>query len=195
MIRFTRCASLAIGLLVALCSAGDSLAEDCCVTVSIPNSASFDQQLGKTRPGSFMSAMPGGTFVITVALLSPSPEEAIVDGRPVKCSAVPFRVDTLRLSAADGMVEVELGDRQVLEPGETRRIMYSVDRGTTNLPAYELDQMGFVFRSGLTTSRCSIFANGLFYPDASSTPVPIALIPSVHSELNAGARNGQGNTR
>ena len=181
MSRFMIGAIITTGVLTGLCFSSVSQGEDLGIGIGLIGGPNFAAQLAKTRPGNFMSAIPGGTFVVTVAHIGPSPEDAIVRGRPATCDAVRFRLDALKLKTGDGSVEVELGERQELAPGESYRMVYPVEpRDGTNLPTYDLDQMGFRLRSEPASSRCSVVANGLFYADPATTaPIPFALIPSV----------------
>ena len=121
------------------------------------------------------------------------PEDAVFRGRPAKCDAVRFRVDTLRVSNELGSVEVELGERQELAPGESYRVVYSMDpRNGADQPTYEMDLMGFRFRAEKTSPHCSLVATGLFFADAdTSVPIPFALIPSVGPEPRGNLQCGQ----
>jgi hypothetical protein len=175
---------ITVSFLAGLCFSGVSWGEDAFVDVGVP-------QLAKTRPGNFMNAIPFSTFVVTVAHLGPSPEHALERGRPARCDAVQFRVDELTVKAEDGSINVELGERQVLAPGESARFVYEVpgQPDEPNLPpdrleTYKLDLMGFRVSSQRASDRCSIVANALFYADPFiKAPIPLALIPSVSPSL------------
>ena len=181
MSRIGISAMIIVGSLAALFYSSVSRGED-----SIPPRFDIDcggncaGVLAKTSPNSLLNAIPGGTFVITIAHLGPSPEDAIVRGVPAKCNPVEFRVDMLKVKTQEGMIEVELGEQKTLAAGEASQVIYTVDPNSgPGLPTYELDMMGFRFRSEPASSRCSIAASGLFYPEPSaSSPIPFALIAS-----------------
>ena len=175
---------VAAAMVASLCFSSVSQAEDCNIDIGVNASSNPIAQLQKTRPGSFLSALPGGVFVVTVAYIGSGPEDAIGRGKPKNCGAVQFRVDALTVRNDLGSVEVELGERQELAPGETSRIVYAMDqRNGANLPSYEMDLMGFRFRAEPTSPHCSLVANGLFFADqVASAPIPFALIPSLGPE-------------
>jgi len=183
----------AVGVLVALCYSSVSRGED-----SIPpGSFNIDcggncaDVLAKTSPNSLLSATPGGTFVVTVVHLAPSPEDAIVRGVPAKCNPVDFRIDMLNVKTQEGVIEMELGEQKTLAAGEASQFIYKVDPNSgAGVPAYELDMMGFRFRAKPASSRCSIAASGLFYPDPStSRPVPFGLITTAGPSPDPGPPN------
>ena len=184
---------VAAAMVASLFFSSVSRGEDCFVDIAVNGASNPFDQLVKSRPGSFLSALPGGVFVVTVAYIGAGPEDAIFRGKPVKCDAVRFRVDTLRVSNDLGSVEVELGERQELAPGESYRVVYSMDqRDGANLPNYEMDLMGFRFRAESTSRHCSLVATGLFFADpATSAPIPFALIPSVGPEPRGNLQCGQ----
>lgn len=184
---------VAAAMVASLCFSSVSRAEDCFVDIGVNASSNPIAQLQKTRPGSFLSALPGGVFVVTVAYIGSSPEDAFGRGKPKNCGAVRFRIDTLRVKNDLGSVEVELGERQELAPGETSRIVYAMDQQNgADLPTYEMDLMGFRFRSEPTSPRCSLVATGLFFADpVASAPIPFALIPSVGPEPKGNLQCGQ----
>jgi hypothetical protein len=170
---------IAAGVLTALCYSSVSRGED-----GIPDRFNIDcggncaHVLATTSSNTLLSATPGGTFVVTVAHLAPSPEDAM-DGRvPAKCKPVDFRIDMLNVKTQEGVIEVELGEQKTLGAGEASQIIYKVDPNSgAGLPTYELDMMGFRFRSQPASSRCGVTASGLFYPDPStSRPIPFGLI-------------------
>jgi hypothetical protein len=166
------------GLLLSLGAANSGRAED-----AIPLNLSIKNPglLASTRANSFLSAMPGGRFVITVAHVAPSPEDAIVRGVPATCESVRFRLDTLVLTSAEGEIEIELGEEQTLEPGQATRIMREIDpRSGTGVPPHELDMLGFRVRAEQASGRCGVVASGLFFPqDPSSAPMSVGLIPDL----------------
>jgi len=170
-----------------------SWGEDCFVDIGVNGASSPFDQLLKSRPGSFMSALPGGVFVVTVAYIGSGPEDAVFRGRPANCDPVRFRVDSLRVRNDLGSIEVALGERQELAPGESYRVVYSMDpRDGANLPTYEMDLMGFRFRAESTSPHCSLVATGLFFADQdASAPIPFALIPSVGPEPRGNLQCGQ----
>lgn len=133
----------------------------------------------KAIPNTLFPAIPGGTFVITVAHIAPSPEDAFVRGVHAPCDSVMFRIDTLQVNK-DGSVDVELGEQQELAPGQASQIVHSIGTGQNSQgPAFEQELMGFRLRSEPASSHCSIAASGLLYPDPSAlTPIPVSLIPS-----------------
>lgn len=183
MTRFKIGALLTLGLVASLGFSGAGLAEDGSPVFGVSCGGGCADVLARTLPNSLLSAIPGGTFVVTVAHIAPSPEEAVANRRPVKCKPVQFRVDMLRVQSINGLVEVELGDRKSLEAGEASRIVYHVDeQGAYGLPSYDLDLMGFRFRAEPPSSQCNIVASGLFYPDSvTNTPVQFSLIPGAGS--------------
>ena len=128
--------------------------------------------------GSFHTAIPGGTFVITVAHLAPGPEDALVRTKPRTCEPIRFRVDTLTAKAADGSVAVALGERKQLGAGQSARIVHSVTPGSSNAPTIDLDQVGFRVRADPASTYCRVVASGLFFPEPTSTsPIPFELLP------------------
>ena len=193
MMRSRMSTMVAAAMVASLCFSSVSRAEDCNVDIDVNASSNPIAQLQKIRPGSFLSALPGGVFVVTVAYIGSSPEDAFSRGKPKTCDAVRFRVDTLRVNNDLGSVEVELGERQELAPGETSRIVYAMDqRNLADLPTYEMDLMGFRFRSESTSPHCSLVANGLFFAGpADSAPISFALIPSVGPEPKGNLQCGQ----
>jgi hypothetical protein len=193
MSRFRIGAMITICVLVGLCSPSVSRAEDGIYPLNIYCGANCGDLTAKTRPDSLVSAIPGGTFVITVAHVAPSPEDAMVNGMPASCDPAKFRIDTLTLKTEDGSIEVELGEQQSLAPGETYRMMYNVSPNSgSGRATYELDQMAFRFRSGASSSRCSVIANGQFYATpTTTTPTAVALIPSAGPAPGANQRVGR----
>lgn len=167
-------AGLALGLAVSSPGrAEDALSSD----IGILNKG----LIASTRPNSFLSAIPGGRFVLTVAHVAPAPEDAVVRGVPAVCDSVRFRVDTLVVGSADGAIEIETGEVQSLEPGQAARFVREVDRGAgAGVPVHELDMVGFRIRAEKAASRCGIVASGLLFPsDDTTSPLPIALIPDL----------------
>ncbi len=125
-----------------------------------------------------LNALPGGTFVITLAHLAPSPEDAFVRGQTVECRPAEFRVDMLWLNNQDGAIEVELGERQKLEPGKSMQIVHRMDQVNDNaaLPS-EMDQVAFRLRAQRMSPRCNLVASGALFQDASSVEsVPFSLL-------------------
>jgi len=165
-----------IALVATLCAAGASWAEDGLQFSSIKAS-----DLASTRENSFVSAIPGGRFVITVAHLAPSPEDAVVRGVPATCDSVRFRVDTLHVKRADGTVEVELGPDRSIAPGEAMQVVHDIDPSSApGVPTSDLDLMGFRIRAEKASARCGVVASGLFFPEPTSrSPMSVGLIPDL----------------
>ena len=63
MIRLRKFAPIAVALLVGLCSIGSSVAEDCCVTIAIPNAPSI--RIASVA-GSAVPATPTGNADVTL---------------------------------------------------------------------------------------------------------------------------------
>ncbi len=121
MSRFNVAAVGAIGVLVGLSCADVSRGEDANPGFMIPG-PSWNAQVDKTRPGSFMPQLPSSRFVVTIAHIGPSPEDAVVKGRLRNCEAVQFRLDMLKIG--NGEVDVELGKLETLAPGESFQTVY-----------------------------------------------------------------------
>ncbi|NNL66167.1 MAG: hypothetical protein HKP30_07995 [Myxococcales bacterium] len=166
--------SMVAGLVMALGLASASQADD-----AFPFAIGCGGACGiGTLVGSdlLVNAVPGGVFVVTVAHLAPTLETAFRRGKPVECRSVEFRVDTLRIGAQE--VEVEFGDRLELAPGQSTRIIQSVDMdANTQAAAYDMDQLAFRLRAEKLSSPCKLVASGAFFEDASSThAVPFSLL-------------------
>ncbi len=132
----------------------------------------------KTRP-SLMSAIPGSTFVITVANLGG--RRATVDDH---CAGVVFSVDTILVNP-NGGVEVEQGQTQKLPAGGSLQMVHRVDpKIGADRASIDLDQVGFRLRTEKSNRRCSLVGSAMFHATPNSlAPVPVSLIPSV--ERNA----------
>jgi len=163
------CLTMGLALLVASQSRaedGIDFAVDCGGACGIGTLTSSDLLL---------AAVPGGKFVITVAHLAPSPEDAFVRGRPIKCSPVEFRVDTLRIGGRDGLVDVELGYKQELAAGESLRIVRAVDPNQPGVGP-DMDQLTFRLRAAKVSHACNLIASGMFFGDDASAPTPFSLL-------------------
>ena len=149
--------------------------------------------LATSRTNGFVSAMPGGRFVVTVAHLGPSSDDGAVRGAAPSCRSIGFRVDRLTVQRADGTVGVELGADQSIAPGQALQVVHDVDPSSgAGLPAWDLDLMGFRLKTDPAASRCGVVASAQFFPDAgTSTPVPVALMPNVGPSPRLGAAGGR----
>ncbi len=128
----------------------------------------------QTQP-SFMTAIPGSTFVITVAHVGPT-----LNDRFGQCKTVRFRVDTLMVGAK-GRVEVEMGEPQRIEAGKASRIVHKVGReGAANLAAIGFDQRGFILTANRASEGCNLVASGLLFDSPNTAePVPVPILPAV----------------
>jgi len=126
--------------------------------------------------GGFHAAVPGGTFVVTVAHLAPNLEDALTRNKPRTCEPIRARVDTLTVKAADGSVAVDLGERKQLAAGQATRLVHTVPSQGAGA-RFDLDQVGFRVRSDATSRYCRVVTSGQFFADGTSTPISFDLIP------------------
>lgn len=163
-----------LGLVLLLGPSGASHAEDGLdFAVNCGGGCGLGTQ---TASDKLLAAIPGGVFVITVAHLAPSPEDAFVRGKAVECRPAEFRVDMLQIGARDGAVAVEVGEKQMLAPGKSARIVHGVSPNSTNAGA-DMDQLAFRIRAARVSPRCDVVASGMFYESAASMqPIPFSLL-------------------
>jgi len=126
--------------------------------------------------GGFHAAIPGGTFIVTVAHLAPNLEDATFRSKPRTCEPIRVRVDTLTVKAADGSVAVELGERKQLGAGQATRLVHTVPTQGAG-SRLELDQVGFRVRSDASSRHCRVVTSGQFFADGTSTPISFDPIP------------------
>ena len=135
----------------------------------------------------FLPLVQGATFVINIAHLPPVPEEAMVDQRPVTCDPVDLRVDTVTAFGANGVIDVALGERVKLDPGGVTQIVRRVG-AQKGRPGETMDLVACRIRVQSPSSRCSIVASGLYYPNDNASPIPYSLLPGSSQTLNTRQR-------
>ena len=164
---------LVVGFLMALGLASTSQAED---TLGFAVDCGSACGVGTLAlPETLVATIPGGVYVVTVAYLAPSFEDAFVNGDPVECNPVEFRIDTLQIGR-DGAIEVEIGEKQELAQGKATRVVHEVSPNAVGA-ASEMNQMAFSLRAAKVKGPCRLIAGGMqFDEDPSTKPSPFSLL-------------------